>query len=309
MFRCPHCGQTYDTTLFSAGEMFCCLHCGKPFVIDSVRPAKHAQRQTRPQRPQTSSHTRPNPPSAPSSRPEILAYQSMTTIGQSLVSFFTTWGIKGRCSRSEFWWGILWSLLFSFVFYIGLATLVQYLFHLDILFGILITLINYCLYLKGSSLLCRRLHDMGWRSAHLMYLTWIMIILELVHTFTLIVTHLFILPSPFFLSLLGTMVLFSLGELIPAMFMPSQAHPNCYGPIPNVPDTVQRHLATYTFDTFSPIPYLIGTLCVLVWVGLFWLLVGTPAYAIIPMLLLCTVIWTFYFTNVPRYQAERQRWR
>ena len=95
MFRCPHCGQTYDTTLFSAGEMFCCLHCGKPFVIDSVRPASHAQRPPRPPKPHASSRSRPQPPATPFSRSEILAYQSMTTIRQSLISFFTNWGIKG----------------------------------------------------------------------------------------------------------------------------------------------------------------------------------------------------------------------
>ena len=169
MFRCPHCGQTYDTTLFSAGEMFCCLHCGKPFVIDSVRPAKHAQRQTRPQRPQTSSHTRPNPTAAPSSRPEILAYQSMTTIGQSLVSFFTTWGIKGRCSRSEFWWGILWALFFCLIFLYLISRLLVFLFHQESLGDYIIARLALCLlFIKLTSLLCRRLHDIGWRSTHLM---------------------------------------------------------------------------------------------------------------------------------------------
>ena len=303
MFRCPHCGQTYDTTLFSAGEMFCCLHCGKPFVIDSVRPAKHAQRQTRPQRPQTSSHTRPNPTAAPSSRPEILAYQSMTTIGQSLVSFFTTWGIKGRCSRSEFWWGILWALFFCLIFLYLISRLLVFLFHQESLGDYIIARLALCLlFIKLTSLLCRRLHDIGWRSTHLMVGTGI-------------VCALLCVPGPpsalprLLLWLDFVALALCCGEFVPAMFMPSQAHPNCYGPIPNVPDAVQRHLATYTFDTFSTIPNLIGTLCLLGWFVLIWIASGTPVNAIVPTFLLGTVIWILYFTNVPRYQAERQRWR
>lgn len=302
MFRCPHCGQTYETTLFSAGEMFCCLHCGKPFVIDSVRPAKHAQRPTRPPRPQTASRSRPHPPSTPSSRPEILAYQSMTTIGQSLISFLVKWGIKGRCSRSEFWRCILWAISSFLILLVLISFGVSHHFFHPSLAEYVIRLLFCLLSIKLSSLLCRRLHDIGWRSAHLMVATGIVCALLCVSS------NPNTLPRPLFWLKLVSLVL-CWGEFVPAMFMPSQAHPNCYGPIPNVPDAVQRHLATYTFDTFSPLPNLIGTLCVLVWLGLAWLLVGTPVYALIPALLVCAVIWTLYFTNVPRYQAERLRWR
>lgn len=303
MFRCPHCGQTYETTLFSAGEMFCCLHCGKPFVIDAVRPARHAQRPPHSPRPQTASHSRPHPPSAPSSRPEILAYQSMTTMGQSLISFFTNWGIKGRCSRSEFWWGILWALFFFFIFLYLLSRLLSFLFHQESDGDYIIARLALgLLFIKLTSLLCRRLHDIGWRSAHLMIATGIVCTLLCVPGTPSALPRLLLWLDFVALALCW-------GEFVPAMFMPSQAHPNRYGPIPNVPDTVQHHLATYTFDSFSPIPNLIGTLCLLGWFVLIWITSGTPVHAIIPMFLLGATIWILYFTNVPHYQAEQQKWR
>lgn len=82
--------------------------------------------------------------------------QREVSMGEAWSKFWTTWTFKGRASRSEFWFMILWNCIISFV--LGVLSAFE---SLEAVVGVVSGLWSIAYLIPGLCLFVRRLHDTG----------------------------------------------------------------------------------------------------------------------------------------------------